>query len=100
MDNKLLNMLGLCRRAGKLSLGFDPAVGSVIKGESGLILMAADISAKSEKEARFKLSEYDIDIIKLESNGADMGAAVGKAVKIAAVCDSSFAKRIRELAVS
>ena len=40
----LLSLLGLARRAGKLSLGNDAAVESLRKGQARLVLLASDLS--------------------------------------------------------
>ena len=45
--NKLLGALSLCRKAGKLTMGFDPVAESAAKGKAALVLLAADLSAGS-----------------------------------------------------
>lgn len=97
MIDKALSMLGLARRAGRLSLGFDASVGSGMKGESRLILVAADISPKSEKELRYALRDKRIEIIKCDYTEDDFGGAVGKRVRIISVNDAGFAAQVRKL---
>ena len=48
MQNKLTSLLGLSRRAGKLTMGHDPVAESVAKGESCLVLMAQDLSPRTD----------------------------------------------------
>ena len=55
MNNKLLSLLGLMRRAGKLSLGFDAAAESAVSGESSLIL-TADLFYENAAAARDAVS--------------------------------------------
>lgn len=43
-DQKLFSALSLCRKAGKLVLGFDAVAGSVYAGQAALVLLAADAS--------------------------------------------------------
>ena len=43
--NKLMGALSLCRKAGKLTMGFDPVAESVAKGKAQLVLLASDLSA-------------------------------------------------------
>ena len=96
MNNKLLSLLGLMRRAGKLSLGFDAAADSVNDGTSCLILTTADISPKTLKELNYKINNKT-DIIALACNQDDMRKAIGKPVKIISINDHGFAQKVRLL---
>ena len=96
MNNKLLSLLGLMRRAGKLSLGFDAAAESVEAGNSCLILTTADISPKTLKELNYKINNKT-DIIALGCHQDDMQRAIGKAVKIISINDKGFAQKARLL---
>ena len=96
MNNKLLSLLGLMRRAGKLSLGFDAAAESVEAGNSCLILTTADISPKTLKELNYKINNKT-DVIALNCNQDDIQHAVGKAVKIISINDKGFAQKAKLL---
>ena len=50
--NKLLGALSLCRKAGKLTMGFDPVAESAAKGKAALVLLAADLSAGRNEAER------------------------------------------------
>ena len=47
MADKLLSLLGLAKRAGKLEPGFDAAVAAVRSGKASLLVAARDISKKT-----------------------------------------------------
>ena len=96
MNNKLLSLLGLMRRAGKLSLGFDAAAESAGSGESCLILTTADISPKTLKELNYKINNKT-DVLALDCRQDDMQRAIGKAVKIISINDKGFAQKARLL---
>ena len=96
MNNKLLSLLGLMRRAGKLSLGFDAAADSVESGISRLILTTADISTKTLKELNYKINNKT-DVLALDCRQDDMQRAIGKAVKIISINDKGFAQKARLL---
>ena len=51
--NRLLSLLSLTRRAGKLGLGFDPVKEAVQRREAALVLLAADLSPKTKKEVQW-----------------------------------------------
>jgi len=96
LQNKFLNLLGLCRKAGMLSLGFSKAKDSIQRQKTKIIFLAADVSKKTEKELRFASQNQQIEIIRTIypifefSSGLDMKAGV------AAVEDSGFAKALKE----
>ncbi len=96
MNNKLLSLLGLMRRAGKLSLGFDAAADSAECGTSCLILTTADISPKSLKELNYKINNKT-DVIAVNCSQEDMQRAIGKAVKIISINDKGFAQKAKLL---
>ena len=51
MENKqkLLSAVSLCRKAGKLVMGFDAVRESVMSGKAWLVLLAADVSDGTAK---------------------------------------------------
>ena len=52
-EERLLGVLGLCRKAGALVLGFDAAIASVKSGEAALVVYTSDCSPKTQKELLF-----------------------------------------------
>lgn len=95
--DKLLSLLGLARRAGRMSLGFDAVCSSVGKNESKLILAARDVSEGTMRKLRNHLSESEINIREMPFGMDAINAAIGKPVRLVSINDSGFAKRINEL---
>ena len=50
MNDRLLSLLGLARKAGKVVFGRDCAAEAVRKKQAKLLLLASDLSPKSKKE--------------------------------------------------
>lgn len=48
--NRVLSMLGLARRAGKLSMGHDTALSAVLDYKAQMIIFAGDTSERLRKE--------------------------------------------------
>ena len=48
--NKLIETVTFCKRIGGLVIGFDLVKQAMQKGETGLVLLAKDLSPKTEKE--------------------------------------------------
>ncbi len=96
MNKALLSLLGLMRRAGKLSLGFDAAAESAESGKSCLILTTADISPKTLKELNYKINQK-VSILTIDCSQDDLGKAIGKSVKIVSINDEGFAQKAKLL---
>ena len=65
------------------------------KGKSKLIVVASDVSEKSQKEIKFFSSNKDIKVITLESITIEtVSEAVGRKCGIISVNDSGFADAI------
>lgn len=94
-DNpKLLSLLGMCRRAGKLSCGHDAAIGSVRSKSAGLCLLSSDASQRLrkeiEREAGFEGREIPVRV--LFSSMEEIGRATGLKSAVVTVNDEGFAK--------
>lgn len=94
-DNpKLLSLLGMCRRAGKLSCGHDAAVGSVRSKSAKLCLLSSDASQRLikeiEREAGFEGREIPVKV--LYSGMEEIGRATGFKSAVVTVNDEGFAK--------
>ena len=97
MNEKLLSFLGICRRAGKMTIGCDAVKGSMIKGEAVLVLFASDISKKTEKDVMYIIEECEIKLIRLKSTKDELADALGKYTAVISINDGGFAKKIKQL---
>ena len=98
MNDKLLSMLGLCRRAGKLELGYDAVAAAITKNKAKLLLLASDLSEKTGESITYLSGQYGPGPIRLPHTMDQIGRAVGKRAGILAVIDAGFAGSIRKLA--
>ncbi len=97
MQNKLLSLLGLARRAGKLSLGHDPAVESMHTGKAFLVLTAADLSPRTQKSICFTAQDTKTTLLTMAHTMDEIGAALGKRTGVIAVNDAGFANKLYAL---
>ena len=63
MNDRILSLLGLCRRAGKLVIGADPCIESMAKSKAKLILYANDFSQNSLKPVLLQAHKQNIQEI-------------------------------------
>ena len=96
-NDRLLSFLGIARKAGRLTLGFDSVCDSAAKHESCMILTAADTSEGTLRKLRNSIPEGFADIHTLPCGIDDIGPALGKSARLISVNDKGFAQKIREL---
>jgi len=96
MADKLLGLLGLARKAGKLGLGFSAVEKMVAKGENPLVITAVDIgdSLKGKVSRWQPVRGVVADVL----SGEDLARALGRdKLAVVGVSDSGFVKGIRKL---
>ncbi len=97
MNDKILNLLGICRRAGKLTIGNDAVTDDAVNGKASLVLVACDVSQNTAKKLKNTCARCGTQVLKLNRTRDELSAAIGKFCAVAAVCDKGFAKRLCEL---
>ena len=55
-DSKVLSLLGLATKAGKISFGHDAVLGAIGRHKAKGILLASDASARLEREMRREIA--------------------------------------------
>ena len=99
MKDKLLPLLGICRKAGKLIHGFD-AVSDAVKNKTAkLVLVSCDTSPKTKKEIEFISSKINIKVITVPITMSDIEHKTGKRAGVLAILDDGLAKAVNEAAV-
>lgn len=95
MNDKFLNFLGLCRRAGKMKIGCDTVIESVALGNSQLVIMASDISENTKKKVISALKGTNCEISDYTKD--ELSFSLGKTCAVLSVEDEGFAKKLSEL---
>lgn len=88
---RLMGALGMCRKAGKLTMGFDAAVESVMKGKSYLVLLTSDLSPRTEHRAR-EACEGLVPCLSMPLSQTDLLGVAPKPTGVFSVLDENFAK--------
>lgn len=93
MNDPVLSRLGMARRAGLLSPGFENAKNCLKGNIAKLIVIASDVSVKTEKEIRF-FSGGKIPVVKINKTIFEVTNAIGTKAGVVSVNDEGFAKAI------
>ncbi|HOO25639.1 MAG TPA: ribosomal L7Ae/L30e/S12e/Gadd45 family protein [Clostridiales bacterium] len=93
MNNKQLLLLGLCRRAGRLSMGHDACLESIKDGQAKLCLLTADSSDRLKNEFAREIDFYkkDIPLICSSFSFDDIKKATGRPAGVLTINDEGFA---------
>ena len=93
-QNKVLQMLGLAKRAGKVASGEFMTEKSVKEGKAYLVFVAVDASANTKKEFHNMCEFYKVPIYEY-GNKEELGHAIGNEMRASlAITDEGFAKTI------
>lgn len=100
-QKKILGMIGLAKRAGKLVCGTDAVLTAASsKKKPFLILASADASSRTKKQLTDKSAFYRISFLEIPIGKEALASSVGKRnslVSAAAVMERAFADQIISL---
>ena len=96
--NKFLSLLGLCKRAGKLSAGEVAAEQAVRGKQAYLLILSEDASKNTKKKFRNSAAYYELPLAEIGTK-EELGRAIGTDMRsIIAVNEEGFAKKLKQLA--
>ncbi len=88
--NKILSTICLCRRASKLVMGFDAVVDELKTQNFGGVVLAADVSPKTEKEVRFFAEQNGKEVLKADFSMEEANHSIGKRAGVFLVNDEGL----------
>ncbi|MGN1419269.1 MAG: L7Ae/L30e/S12e/Gadd45 family ribosomal protein [Acutalibacteraceae bacterium] len=99
MNNKILSLLGLARRAGMLSTGHDAAIGSIVRNKAKLCIICNDASQrlKNEFSHACRFENKNIAFAECSFEMKELSKAIGIKAAVVTVDDEGFAKKIESL---
>ena len=98
-EAKVLSMLGMSRKANKLSCGHDGVVGAIRSKSAKLCLFSSDASERLENEIKREIGfiKQEIPTVKMKSDMYEIGHATGLKSAVLAVNDEGFANAMLKL---
>lgn len=100
MTDRLLSLLGLCRRAGKLTLGNDPVIDSINAKKAKLVIVASDCSQNTAKSVLRLAHQNNVPTHIVPHTKDEISLSVGKYTAVLSVCDIGFARSLDTLICS
>ena len=94
MNDKILGMIGLAVRAGKVAFGVFMTEKALDEGRACLVVASEDIGASNKRKIEGKCKNCGVGLI-FYSDKASLSRAVGKKdVPVLSICDEGFAASI------
>ncbi len=95
--NKTLNLLGLCRKAGKVCLGTDSVVEKLQNKKVSYIFLANDSTDQAIDKIIKKSYFYQVEVNK-SFDSKELNQAIGtNNYKVIGILDNGFSKKFKEL---
>ena len=88
---QLHGAFSMCRKAGKLAMGFDPVVEAVMAGKANRVYLASDISPKTAMRLRYAVDDM-AEVFTLPLVQDDLSDVTRKRVAVYAVVDGNLAR--------
>ncbi|HCT15981.1 MAG TPA: 50S ribosomal protein L7ae [Ruminococcaceae bacterium] len=92
MNDSALNLLGLCRRAGRLSLGHDACKQALNGGRARLCIICSDASERLSDEISGIAQTKEIPVYDVKYSMLDIKQALSFKAAVFTVDDDGFAK--------
>ncbi len=93
-EQKLMSILGLAQKAGKIVSGDFAVQGALKSGKARLLLIASDASASTKKEYQYQAQYRDVAVYYTLSK-EQLGGSIGKPLRAAVVItDDGFVKSV------
>lgn len=99
MTDNLKGILGLCRRAGKMSIGHDAAVSSIKQRKAFLNITCRDASERLKKEIADECSfqNRNIPYVDAEFDMKELSLCIGTRAGVISIDDRGFADKLKTL---
>lgn len=96
-NGKVLSLLSLCRKAAKLSMGFDKVLETVADKSAGGVFLTGDLSEKTGKEVAFACAKQGIQVWKLPVTMDEVKTVAGKRSGVISITDKGLADKMGSL---
>lgn len=98
MNDKFLSLLGMARRSGKLSLGHDAVISSVVKNKAKLVVLSSEGSERLVREISHACTYggKNIPCIITSYTTVELSKAVGSKAAVMSLDDEGFAKAAKD----
>lgn len=93
-ENKIYGLLGLARRAGKISFGTESSIDTIERRKAKLVIIANDSSDRTKKNFKQLCETYNVQI-RIISTIEEISKSIGQVNKaVIVIKDENFSKEL------
>lgn len=92
--NRALQLLSLCKRAGKLVLGFDAVKESLQKGQARWLVQSSDLSEHTQKEVHYLSEQFHVPLLVIPDTLDELWRQLGKRAGVFSVTDQALGEKL------
>lgn len=96
MKSRVLNMLGIANKAGKVISGEESVINGLQKGKLKMVFVASDASEATTDSISRKCFYYHVEYVNAFASD-ELSKAIGKERKIIGITDEGICNAIRKL---
>lgn len=96
MNTRILNMLGIANKAGKIITGEDSVINGLQKGKLKMVFVASDSSISTIDKFDKKCFFYHVDCIVM-FDASELSKAIGRSRKIVGITDEGICNAIKKI---
>ena len=94
VNNKIYGLVGLARRAGKISFGTESSIETIEKKKAKLVIVAEDSSDRTKKNFKELSDKLNVEF-RIAGTIEDLSRSIGQVNKaVIVIKDENFAKEI------
>lgn len=94
MTDSALSLLGLCRKAGRMSMGHDACKQTLRAGTAQMCVICSDASERLDGEISALAEKSDVPLYSVKYTMFDISQATGFKASVFTVDDAGFAKSL------
>ena len=99
-NNKILGMLGISAKAGKVVSGTDSCIDAMSKNKVKLLIVSEEASDKTKKNFKYYSDKYSVTMVVL-GEIEELSKSIGKKNKaIIGICDTNLSKSIKQIIIN
>ena len=97
MNDRVLSLLGLIRRANRMSYGYDSTLKSVKEKKAYLVLFSCDVSKHTENDVKKIAEDSKVRCITTQYTKEEFQSCLGKYTAVLCINDEGFSQKLISL---
>ncbi|WBW94833.1 ribosomal L7Ae/L30e/S12e/Gadd45 family protein [Oceanirhabdus sp. W0125-5] len=96
--NKFYNLIGMAKKAGKVSVGYNKCEEAILGNRASLVITSEELSQNSLKKFKNSCEKYNVKMIS-NASGEELSRMLGndRIIKVVSIDNKGFSRKLWEL---